>query len=350
MGFCFERDLVSCLPDLGKFARRLTGSPAQADDLVQDCVERALRHRGRFEPGTNLKAWLCTIMKNLHFTAYVRGRRMPCTELVEDAVTIGPQQEWRIMLCEVGDAIEELPPDQRRMVEMVGIDGATYEEASAALGIVMGTVRSRLSRARAGLRNALEPAESADGPSTGAPTREGDRARKPDAIRSVARPTGQTGRPAPQPRIRDRSPCHGMPLDPASRADATARRRRPVAFSSTRPDVPVGSRPYRIPDAAGGGVAAQWCHRNGRGMARLDGGAAPGTATRTGHDHGGGPRRDPIERWAGPPGTIDAVHRWRGSGDPSQPAEKRQAFLPAGRTRSLGRGAAPASGAGRRGD
>lgn len=176
MSFDFERDLVASMAELQRYARRLVGDPTRAEDLVQDCLERALRSRDRFVPGTNLQAWLTTILKNLHFTAYHRERRMSCTEVVEDSMGAGPAQEWRVMLREVGDAIEGLSAEHRQLIRMVGVEGASYEEAAAALGTAMGTIRSRLCRARMQLRadtgaRPRQPEPAAPSPGAGSRTR-----------------------------------------------------------------------------------------------------------------------------------------------------------------------------------
>lgn len=152
MTFNFDRELVACMPELERYARRLARNVAQAEDLVQSCVERALRNRDRFEPGSNMPAWLCTILKNLHFTNCKRARRISETEVTEGMIVAGPAQEWQIMLRETGEALERLKPSQRRLIRAVAVDGECYQDAADALNVSIGTVRSRLSRARAELR------------------------------------------------------------------------------------------------------------------------------------------------------------------------------------------------------
>lgn len=153
MRFDFEQSLIGSLPELQRFARRLTKDASQAEDLAQDCIERALRYRDRFEPGTNLEAWLVTIMKNLHLTRCRRERRVTQVELTEDSACAAPAQIWPIMLREAGEAVERLSANQKTLIRIVVIDGCNYEEAAEALGVSIGTVRSRLSRARAELRS-----------------------------------------------------------------------------------------------------------------------------------------------------------------------------------------------------
>ncbi|HEY0832684.1 MAG TPA: RNA polymerase sigma factor [Azospirillum sp.] len=152
IGFDFDRDIVRGVPELERYARRLTRNASEAEDLVQDCVERALRNRDKFEPGTNLQAWLSTILKNLHYTRCSRERRITRTEVTEDTITSPPAQDWQVMLREVGQSLEQLTPNHRRLIRMVAFDGTSYQEAAAALRVSIGTVRSRLSRARTELR------------------------------------------------------------------------------------------------------------------------------------------------------------------------------------------------------
>lgn len=152
MTFDFNRELVQAIPEVERYARRLTRNAAKADDLVQDCLERALRNRDKFEPGTNLEAWLCTILKNLHYTKWSRERRFATVELTEEAVVTAPSQEHRVLLREVGEAIGDLSPDHHEMIHVVAISGDSYQDAADALGMSVGTIRSRLSRARAQLR------------------------------------------------------------------------------------------------------------------------------------------------------------------------------------------------------
>ncbi|WP_448207098.1 sigma-70 family RNA polymerase sigma factor [Azospirillum sp. sgz302134] len=156
MPTAFETDLVGCIPELQRYARRLAGEQAMAEDLVQDCLERALRNADKFQPGTNLDAWLVTILKNIFFSERRRCRRCPVCELEEDDRTVPPAQLWCVALDETQAALEELPPAQRGLVEMVAIEGIAYQDAADRLGVPVGTIRSRLSRAREQIRVHLE--------------------------------------------------------------------------------------------------------------------------------------------------------------------------------------------------
>ncbi|WP_448188745.1 RNA polymerase sigma factor [Azospirillum sp. sgz301742] len=152
----FDGELVECIPELRRYAHKLAGEHAAAEDLVQDCLERALRNADKFAPGTNLEAWLMTILKHLFFTECRRNQRRPHVELDEHDSVVPAPQIARIALDEVGEAIEALPPRQRGLIELVSIDGVSYQEAAQRLGVPVGTIRSRLSRAREQIRHNME--------------------------------------------------------------------------------------------------------------------------------------------------------------------------------------------------
>jgi RNA polymerase sigma-70 factor (ECF subfamily) len=168
--FDFERELVHGMPELMRFARKLARNALEAEDLVQDCLERALRNRDRFEPGTNLHAWLFTILRNLHYTNYSRERRLCRTELSEDMRTEAPTQDWRIQLREVGEAMEKLTPEHGQVIQMVAIEGGSYQDAAAELQVSVGTIRSRLSRARTQLRSVQSRRAAVAAPERKAPS------------------------------------------------------------------------------------------------------------------------------------------------------------------------------------
>ncbi|GAA4249484.1 sigma-70 family RNA polymerase sigma factor [Azospirillum formosense] len=152
----FCEDLLTCIPELRRYALKLTGERAAAEDLVQDCLERALRNADKFEPGTNLEAWLTTILKHLFFTECRCRHRRPQVELDEHDGVTPPPQFARVALGEVGEAIRALPPLQRDLIQLVTIDGVSYQDAADRLGVPVGTIRSRLSRAREQIRHILD--------------------------------------------------------------------------------------------------------------------------------------------------------------------------------------------------
>lgn len=158
----FEADVISGLPPLRRYARALTGDSAWADDLVQDTAERALVRAGSFRQGTNLQAWLFTILRNLYIDQF-RARR----EIAVDDETA----PWRTMeaphrevdglvLRDVQRALYHLPLEQREVLLLVGVEEFSYHEAASVLDVPIGTIMSRLSRAREHMRMLLgdEPA------------------------------------------------------------------------------------------------------------------------------------------------------------------------------------------------
>ncbi len=154
----FGSDLVAALPALRAFALSLAVSPARADDLVQETVLKAWASRGRFEPGTNFTAWLFTILRNQFYSEIRKHRRE-----VEDADGVAaaalvslPDQIERIALQNLWAKMANLPAAQREALLLVGAQGMTYEAAAAVIGCQTGTVKSRVSRARAWLAEALD--------------------------------------------------------------------------------------------------------------------------------------------------------------------------------------------------
>ncbi|WP_342152746.1 sigma-70 family RNA polymerase sigma factor [Methylorubrum sp. SB2] len=155
--------LVDCVPALRVFALSLCGNPARAEDLVQEALVRAWANRERFEPGTNFSAWIFTILRNHFYSECRRFRRE-----VEDAeghhaaaLTTPAEQEHAVVLGSVMDLIHTLPAPQRQALLLVGADGLTYEEAAARLDCQVGTVKSRVSRARRFLAESLGQREAA---------------------------------------------------------------------------------------------------------------------------------------------------------------------------------------------
>ncbi|MFM0648743.1 sigma-70 family RNA polymerase sigma factor [Paraburkholderia bryophila] len=150
----FEAEVISWLPQLRRYARALTGDSAWADDLVQDTAERALARWTAFRPNSNLRAWLLTILRHLYIDQ-LRGRR----EITVDDDSApwrtleAPQGEVDgLVLRDLQRALYCLPLEQREVLLLVGVEELSYQEASRALGVPVGTVMSRLSRAREHLR------------------------------------------------------------------------------------------------------------------------------------------------------------------------------------------------------
>jgi RNA polymerase sigma factor, sigma-70 family len=150
----FLDQLETCVPALRRYARALTRNADLADDLVQDCLERAISRRGLFRPTGPVRAWLFTILLNLHRNALRASRRRGETvdiDTVPELSTPAPQP-GHIALAELARAIETLPPEQKEALLLVTLEGIPYAEAAGIIGIPLGTLMSRLGRARAALR------------------------------------------------------------------------------------------------------------------------------------------------------------------------------------------------------
>jgi RNA polymerase sigma-70 factor, ECF subfamily len=158
-----DPDLVAALPRLRRYARVLTGDSNRADDLVQDTLARAWEKRGLWQPGSNLRAWLFTIMHNVHANQFSIRRR----ELAESSLDAddGPAAGWEIPvratqsdhieLVEVLMHIRRLPTEQREVLMLAAVEELRYDEIARIQGIPIGTVMSRLSRAREKLRRMM---------------------------------------------------------------------------------------------------------------------------------------------------------------------------------------------------
>ena len=156
----FEDELLALLPRLRRFAHGLSRNAADADDLTQMTVERALRARDQWQPGTRLDSWLYRIMRNLWIdTVRARMRKDKVEAPADEAETIGhdprPGIEATIDLQRVMAAMERLPSEQREVVALILIEGFGYREAAELLDLPIGTVSSRLVRGRTALLGLL---------------------------------------------------------------------------------------------------------------------------------------------------------------------------------------------------
>jgi RNA polymerase sigma-70 factor (ECF subfamily) len=152
--------LLNLLPRLRRYAFALTGSTADSDDLVQDTVERALKNLHRWEPGTQLDRWIFRIARNLFIdgrrAAKREGQVLTNADDVEQIAGDGERLvESRMQLKAVQTAFQALPAEQREVVALVLVDGASYREAADLLDIPIGTLTSRIARARLSLAKAL---------------------------------------------------------------------------------------------------------------------------------------------------------------------------------------------------
>lgn len=153
----FRDQLVRELPNLRAFAASLCGSMQLADDLVQDTAVKAWSNQDKFQPGTSIRAWLFTILRNTYFSLYrKRGREVQDVEGVYSSkVAVVGGQESHIDLADFRAALAELPEEQREALIMIGASGLSYEEAAEISGVPVGTVKSRVNRARAKLASML---------------------------------------------------------------------------------------------------------------------------------------------------------------------------------------------------
>jgi RNA polymerase sigma-70 factor (ECF subfamily) len=145
-----REDLLAAVPSLRAFAISLCGNVDQADDLLQETLYRALANINSFQPGTNMSAWLFTILRNLFRSDYRKRRRE-----VEDAdgsyaesLKSYPEQEGKVEFEELREALKKLPSDQREALILIGASGFSYEEAAKICDCAVGTIKSRVNRAR----------------------------------------------------------------------------------------------------------------------------------------------------------------------------------------------------------
>jgi RNA polymerase sigma-70 factor, ECF subfamily len=146
------------IPRLRRYARALTRDAVRADDLVQSCLVRAVAKQHLWEPGTNLRAWLFTILHNQHVNDVRRSAREGSNVSIEDAAPMLTTQSNAfdtVQLRDLEAAIAKLPQEQRQVILLVGLEGMLYEEVAIVLGVPIGTVRSRLSRGRDQLRTLM---------------------------------------------------------------------------------------------------------------------------------------------------------------------------------------------------
>jgi RNA polymerase sigma-70 factor (ECF subfamily) len=150
--------IVEVIPNLRAFARSLVNNPAQADDLVQGALMRALSNLDKFQSGTNLRAWMFTIQRNLFYSELRKRRRE-----VEDAdggyaamLSTQPNQIPALELQDFRSALEQLPVEQREALILIGASGFSYEDAANICGCAIGTMKSRVNRGRNRLADLLQ--------------------------------------------------------------------------------------------------------------------------------------------------------------------------------------------------
>jgi RNA polymerase sigma-70 factor, ECF subfamily len=154
----FKRELVKLIPHLRAFARTLAGDPATADDLAQDAMMKAWDARQSFQMGTNMKAWTFMILRNQFYSEKRRSWRQSQLdqEAAERTLVAVDDPEAPVALDELRLSLAQLPPEQREALILVGAGGFAYEEAAEICGCAVGTVKSRVSRARKALHVILD--------------------------------------------------------------------------------------------------------------------------------------------------------------------------------------------------
>ncbi|MGE5500465.1 MAG: sigma-70 family RNA polymerase sigma factor [Ignavibacteriales bacterium] len=154
----FRKELVALIPHLRAFARTLTGDPTAADDLAQDAMMKAWDARQSFQLGTNMKAWTFMILRNQFYSEKRRSWRQSQLdqEAAERTLIAVDDPEAPVALDELRQGLAMLPPEQREALILVGAGGFAYEEAADICGCAVGTVKSRVSRARKALQSILE--------------------------------------------------------------------------------------------------------------------------------------------------------------------------------------------------
>jgi RNA polymerase sigma-70 factor, ECF subfamily len=160
----FKKAMLAALPSLRAFAMSLTGRPDRADDLVQETVMRAWAKQESFQPGTNMNAWLFTILRNLFYSQMrKRGREVQDTDGAFTAsLGVAAPQDGVMHLSDLKAALAKLPPDQREAILLIGASGFSYEEAAKICGCAVGTIKSRVNRARNRLQAILSVTGAAD--------------------------------------------------------------------------------------------------------------------------------------------------------------------------------------------
>ena len=163
-GPTFKNDLLGAIPSLRAFAMSLAQNADKADDLVQETLVKAWDKQASFQPGTHLKAWVFTILRNeLYSPMRKRGREVQDSDgIITARLTDHPSQQGSLDLYDLRAALETLPGEQRGAIILIGASGFSYEEAAEICGCAVGTIKSRVSRARSRLQEILGVSGEAD--------------------------------------------------------------------------------------------------------------------------------------------------------------------------------------------
>jgi RNA polymerase sigma-70 factor, ECF subfamily len=160
----FREGLLGAIPSLRAFAVSLSQNADRADDLVQETLVKAWDKQSSFQPGTNLKAWLFTILRNEFYSQMrKRGREVQDSDgAITGRVAVHPAQHGSLDLDDFRKALEQLPEDQREAIILIGASGFSYEEAANICDCAVGTIKSRVSRARSHLQEVLNVSGESD--------------------------------------------------------------------------------------------------------------------------------------------------------------------------------------------
>lgn len=159
-----QANLVATVPNLRAFGISLCGDVDRADDLVQETLVKAWKNIGSFDEGTNLKAWLFTILRNTYFSELRKRRREVSVDdnAIEQRLSVHPEQQGAADFSDFKKALMQLSDDQREALILVGAEGFSYEEAAEISGCAVGTVKSRVNRARSRLAELLDVSDSSE--------------------------------------------------------------------------------------------------------------------------------------------------------------------------------------------
>ena len=148
-----KAELVSHMKVLRAFAMSLTRNDAAADDLVQDTILKAWTNLDKFQEGTNMRAWLFTILRNTFYSSRRKAAREveDSTGAITDSISVKPDHDGHLQLAEFRAALEQLPAEQREVLTLIGVLQYSYEEAAEVCGVKIGTIKSRLNRGREAL-------------------------------------------------------------------------------------------------------------------------------------------------------------------------------------------------------
>ena len=164
--FDIKDELITCLPDMHAFARFLARDVDRANDLVQDATVRVLAAADQFQPGTNFKAWVFTILRNLYYNEMVKARRVVshggAGVRLESLAPHAATQDASLDFRDFYRAFWQLDESHREVLMLVGASGLSYEDAADVCGCRVGTIKSRVSRARQNLKEKFLPAKRRD--------------------------------------------------------------------------------------------------------------------------------------------------------------------------------------------